>query len=291
MSLWKAIVLGLVQGLTEFLPVSSSGHLILIKHFLHVDLESGGMFFDVMLHLGTLLAIFVAFWRDIGRLATEGLHIIGDMFSNTGRFFRNLAGGRRPYHKLIRSSYRKYVVLLIVTTLPTGLIGILLRDTVEQANEIVLVPAFCLLVTAVFLVIADAAEPGEKRPKEAAYRDAALIGAAQGIATLPGISRSGTAITACLLCGFEKRFAVRYSFIMSIPAVLGAAVLELKDFGELSLTQADLAYCLIATLVAAVSGYLAIRFMMALVQGRRFKYFAVYCAVVGVASLAACFVG
>lgn len=291
MSLWKAVVLGLIQGLTEFLPVSSSGHLVLIKHFLHVDLESGGMFFDVMLHFGTLLAIFVAFWQDISRLVTEGLHIVGDGFSNIGRFFQNLTGRKRPYHKLVRSSYRKYVVLLIVSTIPTGIIGIAIRDIVEQANEVVLVPACCLLITAVFLVIADIVEIGEKKPKDVAYGEAALIGAAQGVATLPGVSRSGTAITACLLCGFDKRFAVKYSFIMSIPAVLGAVVLELKDFGEMALTQTDILYCAIATFIAAVSGYLAIRFMMALVQGRRFKYFAVYCAVVGAASLAACFVG
>ncbi len=285
MSVWKAIVLGLVQGLTEFLPVSSSGHLVLIKHLLHVDLESGGMFFDVMLHFGTLMAIFVAFWKDISRLMTEGLHIVGDLFSNAGRSVQNLMGRGRPYHRLIRSSYRKYVVLLIVSTIPTGAIGILFRDIVEQANDIVLVPACCLLITAVFLVIADLVDPGTKRPKDVRYRDAAFVGVAQGIATLPGISRSGTAITSCLLCGFDKRFAIKYSFIMSIPAVLGAVVLELGDLGGLALTQSDIVYCIIATVVAAVSGYLAICFMMSLVRGKKFKYFAAYCAVIGAISL------
>lgn len=288
MSLWKAVVLGLVQGLTEFLPVSSSGHLVLIKQLLQVDLESGGMFFDVMLHFGTLLAIFVAFWSDISHLVTEGLHIVGDCFSNLGRFFQNLAGQGRPYHKVVRSSYRKYVVLVLISTVPTGIIGILLRDIVEQANEIVLVPACCLLVTAVFLVLADLVEPGSKKPKDVSYPAAGFVGVAQGIATLPGVSRSGTTITACLLCGFDKKFAVKYSFIMSIPAVLGAVALELKELPGLILTQADVLYCLIATLVAAISGYLAIRFMMGLVRGKRFKYFAIYCAVVGGVSLITC---
>lgn len=159
MSLWRQILLGLVQGLTEFLPVSSSGHLVLIKQLLHVDLESGGLFFDVMLHFGTLLAIFVAFWGDISHLIREGFHILGDSFSNVGRFFENLTGKKRPYHKIVRSSYRKYVMLLIVSTTPTGLIGVIFKDYVEQANQIALIPACCLMVTAVFLVIADMVEP------------------------------------------------------------------------------------------------------------------------------------
>ena len=113
------------------------------------------------------------------------------------------------------------------------------------------------------------------------------MGVYQGIATLPGVSRSGTTITACLLCGFDKRFAVKYSFIMSIPAVLGAVILEIGDLSSLALTQTDVLYCIISMLVAAVSGYLAIRFMMGLIRGKRFKYFAIYCAVVGVVSIIA----
>lgn len=285
MSLWKAVILGLVQGLTEFLPVSSSGHLVLMKQILGVDLESGGMFFDVMLHFGTLMAIFVAFWNDIKRLVEEGVHILGDVLSNFARLFQNLTGKKRQYHKIVRSSYRKFVVLILVSTVPTGIIGIFLSDLVEQANEMVLVPACCLLVTSIFLVIADLVELGEKKPKEVTYPEAGFIGVAQGIATLPGVSRSGTTITACLLCGFDKRFAVKYSFIMSIPAVLGAVVLELKDLPKLALSQSDVGYCILATLIAAISGYLAICFMMRLIRGKKFKYFAVYCAVVGAASL------
>ena len=285
MSFWKAIVLGLVQGLTEFLPVSSSGHLILAKEILGLDLESSGMFFDVMLHFGTLLAIFVAFWNDIHKMILEGLHIVGDCGANVGRFFQNLTGADRSYHKIVRSSYRKFVILVLVSTIPTGIIGIFFSDLVEQANEMVIVPACCLLITAVFLVIADLVDVGDKKPKDVSYTSAGLIGVAQGIATLPGISRSGTTITACLLSGFDQKFAVKYSFIVSIPAVLGAVVLEIKDLSGLALTQSDIGYCILATVVAAVSGYLAIRFMVRLIQGRKFKFFAIYCGIIGVASL------
>lgn len=281
MPIWKAIVLGLVQGLAEFLPISSSGHLTIIKEILHVDLESGGMFFDIMLHLGTLLAIFVAFRKDIGRMIVEGLHIIGDVFYNIGTWFRLIVGKEGRYRRVIRSSYRKFVMMVIVSTIPTGIIGVMFKNTVELAGTMIVVPGVCLLITAAFLVIADSVEQGTKRPKEAKYREAALIGIAQGLATMPGVSRSGTTITASLLCGFEKRFAVKYSFIMSIPAVLGAVVLEVKDIGQHPLASTDILPCFIATAIAAIAGYLSICFMMRLIRGKSYFGFAIYCAIVG----------
>lgn len=290
MPIWKAIILGVIQGAAEFLPISSSGHLVIVKEVLGVDLGNGGVFFDVMLHLGTLLAIFVAFWKDIKRLIIETLHIIGDIFANLATWVRRCFGKEYSYRKVIRSSYRKFVVLLIVSTIPTGVIGVALSDIIKMANTIVLVPGICLLITSVFLVIADVADEGTKRPKEASYLNAGAVGIAQGIATMPGISRSGTTITACILCGFEKKFAVKYSFIMSIPAVLGAVVLELKDFGSLHLSGGDIRACVIATVIAAIVGYLSICFMMRLVRGKKYKYFAIYCAIVGCIAIGAYFV-
>lgn len=285
MPMWKAIVLGIVQGLAEFLPISSSGHLVIIKEIMNVDLESGGMFFDIMLHLGTLVAIFIAFWGDIKRMILEGLHIIGDVFYNIGTWIKCLAGGQGKYHRIVRSSYRKFVMMVIVSTIPTGIIGVLIKDTVEMASSFIIVPGICLLITAIFLTIADLVDPGEKRPREAKYSDACLIGIAQGLATMPGLSRSGTTITACLLCGFEKRFAVKYSFIMSIPAVMGAVVLELKDVGAMSIQNSDLIPCGVATVIAAIVGYLSIRIMMRLVQNKSYRGFAIYCALVGILAI------
>jgi len=290
MPIWKAILLGIIQGAAEFLPVSSSGHLVIVKEILGVDLENGGIFFDVMLHLGTLLAIFVAFWKDIRRLIVEGIHIVLDIFYNIGMLFGRIVKKDCEYRRVIRSSYRKLVVLIILSTIPTGIIGILLSDIIELANGMILVPGVCLLITAMFLVIADAADEGEKRPKEVSYLNAGAVGVAQGFATMPGISRSGTTITACLLCGFEKKFAVKYSFIMSIPAVLGAVVLELKDFSSLHLSNKDVISCIVATAVAAVVGYLSICFMMSLVRGKKYKYFAIYCAIIGLVAIGYYFV-
>lgn len=269
------------SGAAEFLPISSSGHLVIVKEILKVDLDNGGVFFDVMLHLGTLLAIFVAFWADIRRMIVEGFHIIGDVFRNALIFIFRRMGQDLKYHHVIRTSYRKFVMLVIVSTIPTGIIGVLLSDTIEAANTMILVPGICLLITAAFLWIADHAEVGTKKPKEAGYVEACAIGTAQGLATMPGISRSGTTITACLLCGFDKKFAVKYSFIMSIPAVLGAVVLELKDFKSLHLNSADMVSCGIATVIAAIVGYLSICLMMRMVRNKKYIGFSVYCVIMG----------
>ncbi|MDD7402454.1 MAG: undecaprenyl-diphosphate phosphatase [Butyribacter sp.] len=285
MPIWKAIVLGVIQGAAEFLPISSSGHLVIMKELLGIDLETGGVFFDVMLHLGTLLAIFLAFWKDIKHLIIEGLHIIGDVCCNIAAAVRNLFGGDCVYRKVIRSSYRKLVVLIIVSTIPTGILGVLLSDVIEAANGMILVPGICLLITALFLVIADAADNGNKKPKETTYWNAGAIGVAQGLATMPGISRSGTTITACLLCGFDKKYAVKYSFIMSIPAVLGAVVLEIKDVGKLALSGQDIISCATATIIAAVVGYISICFMMQFIKNKKYRYFAIYCAVIGLCAI------
>lgn len=285
MPIWKSVLLGIIQGVAEFLPISSSGHLVIIKEILGIDLESGGVFFDVMLHLGTLFAIFVAFRRDIGKIIVEGLHIIADLFANIITFIQNIFKSNKPYRRIVSSAYRKYLLLLIVSTIPTAIIGLLLSDIVEVANGMVIIPGMCFLITALFLLIADFTTPGSKRPKEVSYLNAGIVGTAQGLATMPGISRSGTTITACLLCGFDRRFAVKYSFIMSIPAVIGAVIFELKDFDSVIIRNSDIPGCITATIVAALVGYLSICFMMSLVRGKKYKYFAIYCAVIGIATI------
>ncbi len=287
MELWEAIVMGLVQGLAEFLPVSSSGHLAIFKHILGIDLEAGGgLIFDVMLHFGTLVAIFIAFWKDIKKLVVEGFCILGAWFANAGRFFSNLfRKEKKEYMPVVTSAYRKFVLLVIVSTIPTGVAGILLKDIIEQASATIVVPGICLIGTAVLLTIADHAPEGHKRPNQISYGEAGLVGLAQGFATLPGLSRSGTTITACLRLGFDKNFAVKYSFIMSIPAVLGASILEFKDFNAAEMETAVMANYIIGTIVAAIVGYICIKTMLVVVRGKKFKYFAYYCFVAGAAAI------
>lgn len=281
MSFIQSILMGLIQGLTEFLPVSSSGHLAIFKNLFHVNVETG-LLFDVLLHIGTLIAVCIVYYKDIKELIVEAVKMLIDLVYN---LFLKLRGSRKSYRKIISNSYRKFVVLVIVATIPTGIIGMLFSDLVEKASTSLLIPGICLLITAVLLFISDHAPDGNKRPKQVTYKNAIVIGICQGIATLPGISRSGTTITACVLSKFDRRFAVKYSFILSIPAILGALVLQLKDIGSVQITSMEVGSYIVGMIVAAVVGYVCIKAMLVIVGNKKFKYFSIYCLIVGVVSI------
>ena len=300
MSLLEAIFMGIVQGLTEFLPVSSSGHLALFKILFGIDTETG-MLFDVLLHFGTLVAICAVFYKDVARLITEGVCILKNALINVAIFLRNsyiqlknqlkkdksLKEGLDlgTYHSIANSSYRKFVLLVIVSTIPTGIIGMIGRDMVEMASKLLIVPGICLVITAILLFVADALKGGEKLPKDITYTNAFIIGIVQGIATLPGISRSGSTITACLISGFNRSFAVKYSFIMSIPAILGAMLLELKDISLVELSAGEIVSYIVGMVIAGGVGYVCIKLMLAVVRNKKFKIFAVYCLIIGLISI------
>ena len=285
MSLLQAIIMGIIQGATEFLPVSSSGHLALFKILFYVNTDTGLMF-DVMLHLGTLIAIFAVYYKDIIRMVVEAFKIIRDVFINIVRFFRNKFGKEEnEYLKIVTNGYRKFVLLVIVSTIPTGIIGLVASDFVEMASEILLIPGICLIITSILLFISDRIQGGNKGPKNVSYTNGFIIGICQGIATLPGLSRSGTTIAACLISGFDRRFAVKYSFIMSIPAVLGAAILELKDFSTAALSGTEILYYVIGMAVAAIVGYICIKTMLVIVRNKKFTIFSIYCLIIGALSI------
>lgn len=285
MSLLEAIIMGVIQGLTEFLPVSSSGHLALFKILFHVETDTG-MLFDVLLHLGTLIAIFAAFYKDIFRMIGEGFAIIADFFRNVRIFAGNVIHGEdNPYYRLIDNSYRKFDMLVIVSTIPTGIIGYIAADIVEAASTILLVPGICLVITSVLLFVSDRIDDGSKMPKNVTYSNAFFIGICQGFATLPGLSRSGTTITACLLSRFNRKFAVKYSFIMSIPAVLGAVLLEVKDMVGMTVTASEMGCYAAGVACAAIVGYICIKTMLVVVRKKKFTFFAIYCLIVGLVSI------
>lgn len=285
MSLLEAIIMGLIQGITEFLPVSSSGHLAIFKILFHVETDTG-LLFDVILHLGTLIAIFAVYYKDIIRMVVEGVCIIRDVFINIVRFFRNIClHEKNEYIRIVTNGYRKFVVLVIVSTIPTGIIGIVASDFVTMASEILLIPGICLIVTSILLFISDRIPGGNKGPKSITYTNGFIIGICQGIATLPGLSRSGTTIAACLISGFDRRFAVKYSFIMSIPAILGAAILEIKDINMAGISGAEVGYYFVGMVVAAVVGYICIKTMLVIVRNKKFTIFSIYCFLVGVLSI------
>lgn len=287
MSLLQSVLMGLIQGLTEFLPVSSSGHLALFKILFNVNTDTG-LLFDVMLHVGTLLAVCIVYYKDIIHLVKEFIGMVVDCIYNLTVLIGKR--GQGVYRHVIHNGYRKFVMLVIVSTIPTGILGFVASDLVTAASEILFVPGICLIITALLLFICDHAPEGHKKPKQVSYANAFIVGICQGIATLPGISRSGTTITACTLSGFDRKFAVKYSFIMSIPAILGALVLQLKDIGSVAIDKSQIGIYAIGMLIAAVVGYICIKAMLMIVKKRKFTYFSIYCLIVGAISIIGYFV-
>lgn len=274
MNILQAILLGIIQGLAEFLPISSSGHLAILQNLFHIETDTG-LLFDVLLHIGTLTSIFIVFWKDIAKLILEFFGIITDFI----RRFRD------PDLIVLSSAYRKFVLLIIVSSIPTAIIGFLGRDLVAYACTTLLLPGIGLIITSVLLFICDRIADGRKGIKKITYLNAFEIGIAQGIATMPGISRSGATISVCLMLGIKKETAVKYSFIMSIPAVMGAALLELKDAAGTSVSGMTVIAYIIGMVVAAVVGYFAIRIMINVVRRKRYLYFSIYCLVIGLVAI------
>ncbi len=267
MSILDAIIQGLVQGLTEFLPISSSGHLSIIQYFTGSGGESGAIF-SVFLHMGTLIAVFIAFFPTIWALIVEFFRMIGDIF--TGRFSFKKAGPER-----------RMIFMLVVSLIPLALV-VFLKDfyqSLSSDNDII-VEGICLLLTGLLLTLADRCTKGHRTAGDMRYKDALAIGAMQAIAPLPGLSRSGSTISMGLMMGLERQFAVAFSFIMGVPAVLGANLLEMKDAMSEGLAFQP-TVLIIGLLVAAVSGFLAIKMVNWLVKSDKFKYFAYYTFVVG----------
>ena len=277
MTYLSAVLMGILQGVAEFLTISSSGHLALFQHFFGVEnYEETQMLFTVLLHLGTLISVFVYYWHDILDMIREFFLLLGSLFSRKGTHeIRNTPPARRM------------VLLIIVATLP--LFGILpVKDYIESAMNNVTFVSAALIATGFILFFSDRMARGRKTARTATMTDALLVGCAQAFGTLPGISRSGSTISAGLLRGYDRNFAVRFSFLMSLPAVLGANILTLKDvIEEGGIDTTLLPVYLVGMVVAAVVGYFAIRLVNLLADKGKFGAFAWYCWAAGAASLAA----
>ena len=269
--------MGILQGIAEFLPISSSGHLALFQHFFAMEnVEESQMFFTVLLHFATLIAVCVYYWQDIIDMIREFFLGIRDLTVRRG-------GGAPP------PPTRRLVMMIIVATLP--LFAILpVKGLVEDAMSNVTFVSVALRATGFILFFSDRMARGRKNARNATVADALLVGCAQAVGTLPGISRSGITISAGLLRGFDRTFAVRFSFLMSLPAVLGANILSLKDALEAGVDLEMLPIYLVGMVVSGVVGYFAIRLVNLLADKGKFGNFAYYCWVVGLGSLIASFV-
>lgn len=248
MTVLQSLILGIVQGLTEFLPISSSGHLVLFQRFF--GLEEGVLTFDVLVHLGTLVAVFAVFWQDI-------VSVI-----------------KRPWQKL--------TLLVIVATIPTGIMGLGLKDFFESLFESGKSLGIEFIATGMIIWFADSIRQRSKGINEISYFDAAFVGVMQGIAILPAISRSGLTIAGSLFRGIDRATAARFSFLVSIPAIAGAAALDLKNVLEQGVPHGLMTPYIVGFVASALSGYWAIKFMIRLLQKGSMKGFAYYVWALGI---------
>ncbi|MCB5235202.1 MAG: undecaprenyl-diphosphate phosphatase [Candidatus Cloacimonetes bacterium] len=265
MNFIEAIILGLVQGLTEFIPVSSSGHLVLVQKLFGFGIEEN-LSFEIFLHLGTLLAVVIYFYRPIWDL------------------IRSLFIWRKDSIGESHTKNRKIVLYLIISTVATGVIYLIFGDWFKAAYQMPRLVASLLIVTGVILYLSDMKKDAETPQSNIGIVKSTLIGLAQGIAILPGISRSGSTIAASVLCGMKRKDAAQFSFLLSIPAILGANLTSIKEFQAID--SAMWGNYIAGFIVSFVSGYLVIAFLIRLIQAGSLKYFSYYLWAVGVITIA-----
>ena len=271
MSIWNAIILGLVQGITEFLPVSSSGHLSILNNLFDMTTAQGGhMFFDVLLHLGTLVSICIVYWQDIKQMYYE---VLG--FMNAGP----LAGQNRTHFPAARMFF-----MIIVATLPLLLV-LPVKDRLETLYYNNIFIGTALILTGCMLFVSDKMLRGKKTERNMTVLDAVIIGLCQCVGTVPGISRSGTVITAGIATGLDREFSVKFAFLLSVPAVLGANIIGLVDAFRAGIDVRSIPAYLIGMIFAMISGIAAISLLKYISKKGKFGGFAYYCWVMGVLSI------
>ncbi len=285
MSVIKAIILGIVQGVTEFLPISSSGHLSLFQHFLGVSGE-GSLLFSVLLHLGTLIAVFIVFHKTIFELVVEAIALIKDIF--TGKFkFKELKGKK------------KMLVMFFFSCLPLLLLLVPVGNDMKlmdwlgglSEDDSILVEGICFLVTGCLLLTSTYIAKKKPLNREVNTTDAFAIGLAQVFAAgFPGISRSGSTISTGMICGVSKEYMVEYSFILGIPAIVVANIVEFKDAVEAG-AQLEVLPTIVGILVATVAGIACIKLLQWILKKDMWKYFGYYCLVVGVFTIICSVIG
>ncbi|MFW5998753.1 MAG: undecaprenyl-diphosphate phosphatase [Halanaerobiaceae bacterium] len=250
MEILKSLLLGIIQGITEFLPISSSGHLVLFQRILGIT--EGNLTLNIFLHFGTLIPVLIIFWNDIKDII------------------------------LFKSEKKHLIWLIIVGSIPTGFIGIFLEGYSEILFSSVLITGFMLLITGFLLYIAEKVKNYSKQIKDFKSGNAIIVGIAQGMAIIPGISRSGSTIIAALFQKLDKKEAARFSFLLSIPAITGANILKIKELlNNQSHTGISLFPLLLGTLTAAIAGYFAIKYLLHILEAGSLIVFSYYCWILG----------
>lgn len=270
MDIADAIILAVVQGLTEFLPVSSSGHLVIVRELLHV--EEALLTFDVLVHLGTLVSVILVLWNDVKALVNAVVGIIVDIFH-----------GCHISAAVSKDGYRKLAIMIIVASLPAAVMGIVFQPLVYVLFSSKLAVGIFLLATGTVLWLGEFFARGTAILPDLPLWKTLCIGIAQGFAIAPGFSRSGATISAGLFVGLNREDAARFSFLLSIPVILGAGILELKDISLSQFATGSRVPIIFGFITSIVSGYFAIRLVLTAIRRRKLTVFAVYTWVLGIA--------
>lgn len=267
MSYIEAIILGIVQGLTEFLPVSSSGHLLMLQHFFGIEADSV-LIFTLLLHVGTLISVFFCYWNDIWELIKELGLTIADIVKGRG-----LRLNERPVRNL--------GVMMIIASIPTALIGIFFEDLFESFYTTLLPTGVGLIFTGIILWISERKRNNSTTEADMNWKQAVAVGTLQGIAICPGVSRSGSTLFGGLESGLQRDFTVKFAFLISIPSILGSLIFEGGSGVMDSAVGTSIGPVIAGCIAAALSGVLAIKTMIAVVRKLSLRYFSVYVWIVG----------
>ena len=250
MNIFQSIILGIVQGLTEFLPVSSSGHLVIIQSIFK-NFSQPGIAYDVFLHFGTLFSVLIYFRKEI--------------------------------YEILTLKKKKWIFLIIIATIPAGVIGVFFKDFIENLFNNVKLVGIALIVTGIILYFSDKFENLKKDENKITIIDAIVIGIAQAFAIIPGISRSGSTVATGIFCGLKRDVAIKFSFIMSIPAILGAVVLSLKDFQSINPSFYKIYFA--GFFASLVFGLLSLKLLTILTRLKNLKIFSFYCWIIAIGAI------
>ena len=271
MTYFQAIILGLIQGLAEFLPISSSGHLALLQYFFGISGENV-LSFTVLLHLGTLFSVFFIYWKDIVELVKE-------LFAT----IRDICTGKGP--RINATPTRRMGFMIIVATIPTALIGLLFEDYFESLYTSLVGICLGLIFTGIILLVAERTGKQDKDIMTLKFRHAVFVGIMQGIAICPGVSRSGSTLFGSLITGLDRATAVKFAFLISIPSILGSVILEAPDAFAGGVDMGLIGPMIAGVVVAAISGIVAIKAMIRVVTGKKLIGFSIYVWLVAAAVL------
>ncbi|MCD7782003.1 MAG: undecaprenyl-diphosphate phosphatase [Methanosphaera sp.] len=270
----SAIILGAVQGLSEFLPISSSGHLALVQYILGVDT---GLVFDTVLHIGTLVAVFTFFWNDIVNIIKGFILSIIDLTESRQLFIDEIRDNK----------YKRMPWLIIIGTIPVGITGLFLKDYIETIFRGALPIGVFLIITGILLYVSERYPTGDTTSEDISFKQALIVGIGQGCAIFPGLSRSGTTIATGLFSGLNREFAARFSFLLSIPAILGAGVVQIKDIATIDISMSVM---LAGFISSVIFGYFAIKVLMKIIEEWSLDVFAYYCWIVGILTIVLTFI-